>query len=106
MIQAVIVFLVRPVIQVGFFFFSETSNTGGWSFEDVTLCHVHNLPAISAGEKLYTIPDSRFIYLTNTGLYPMLFQCWYSVVDAGPTLKQHWMKYCEYWDELHTNLAI
>ena len=26
------------------------------------------------------------------GLHPMLFQCWSSVEDAGPTLKQHWVK--------------
>ena len=25
------------------------------------------------------------------GIYPMLFQCWASVFDAGQTLKQHWM---------------
>ena len=26
------------------------------------------------------------------GLLPMLFQCWPIVFDAGPTLKQHWVK--------------
>ena len=25
------------------------------------------------------------------GFHPMLFQCWASVVDGGPTLKQHWV---------------
>ena len=25
---------------------------------------------------------------------PMLFQCWSTVYDAGPTLKQHWIKFC------------
>ena len=25
------------------------------------------------------------------GIYPMLFQCWPTVFDAGPTLKQHWV---------------
>ena len=25
------------------------------------------------------------------GIHPMLFQCWPSVFDAGPTLKQHWV---------------
>ena len=25
------------------------------------------------------------------GVHPMLFQCWASVCDAGPTLKQHWV---------------
>ena len=25
------------------------------------------------------------------GIHPMLFQCWASVEDAGPTLKQHWV---------------
>ena len=24
--------------------------------------------------------------------YPMLVQCWVNVVDAGPTLNQHWVK--------------
>ena len=24
------------------------------------------------------------------GIRPMLFQCWASVEDGGPTLKQHW----------------
>ena len=25
------------------------------------------------------------------GIQPKLFQCWHTVFDAGPTLKQHWM---------------
>ena len=25
------------------------------------------------------------------GIHQMLFQCWASVEDGGPTLKQHWM---------------
>ena len=25
------------------------------------------------------------------GIHPMLFQCWASVEDGGPTLKQHWV---------------
>ena len=25
------------------------------------------------------------------GIQPMLIQCWSSVFDAGPTLKQHWL---------------
>ena len=25
------------------------------------------------------------------GIRPMLFQCWASVEDVGPTLKQHWV---------------
>ena len=25
------------------------------------------------------------------GIHPMLFQCWPTVFDAGPTLKQHWV---------------
>ena len=25
------------------------------------------------------------------GIYPMLLQCWATVEDGGPTLKQHWM---------------
>ena len=24
------------------------------------------------------------------GIHPMLFQCWASVEDGGPTLKRHW----------------
>ena len=28
----------------------------------------------------------------NTGIHSMLFQCWPIVFDAGPTLKQHWVK--------------
>ena len=29
-------------------------------------------------------------YLQTRGIHPMLFQCWSTVSDAGPTLKQHW----------------
>ena len=25
------------------------------------------------------------------GIHPILFQCWHTVFDAGPTLKQHWV---------------
>ena len=27
------------------------------------------------------------------GIDPKLFQCWHTIFDAGPTLKQHWVKY-------------
>ena len=30
-------------------------------------------------------------FQTYSSIYPMLFQCWPSVCDAGPTLKQHWV---------------
>ena len=26
------------------------------------------------------------------GVHPMLFQCWASIEDGGPTLKQHWVR--------------
>ena len=26
------------------------------------------------------------------GIHPILFQCWASVEDVGPTLKRHWVK--------------
>ena len=28
---------------------------------------------------------------TRQGIHPMLFQCWASVEDGGPTLNQHWV---------------
>ena len=28
---------------------------------------------------------------TSTSHWPMLFKCWPTVFDAGPTLKQHWV---------------
>ena len=32
------------------------------------------------------------VYTQQTrGIHPMLFQCWSSVEDDGPTLKQHWV---------------
>ena len=31
------------------------------------------------------------ILCANTGIHPMLFQCWCKVFDAGPSLKQHWV---------------
>ena len=30
---------------------------------------------------------------------PMLFQCWSSVADGGPTLKQHWVNVSCWWDD-------
>ena len=36
------------------------------------------------GITLYTTQQTR-------GIHPMLFQCWPTVFDAGPTLKQHWV---------------
>ena len=29
--------------------------------------------------------------MNNNKGYPMLFQCWANVFNAGPTLKQHWV---------------
>ena len=32
------------------------------------------------------------VYLAQTrGIHPMMFWCWTTVFDAGPTLKQHWV---------------
>ena len=40
--------------------------------------------APSAGSLCYTQQTG--------GIHPMLFQCWASVEDGGPTLIQHWVK--------------
>ena len=31
------------------------------------------------------------VYEATSDVYPMLFECWASVADAGPTFKQHWL---------------
>ena len=46
--------------------------------------------------KFIEYPSGKFIskrkpaYQTQ-GIHPMLFKCWSSVFDAGPTLKQNWL---------------
>ena len=37
--------------------------------------------------------DIKLIQQTR-GIEPMLFQCWSTVYDGGPTLKQHWLNVC------------
>ena len=70
-------------------------------------CAVHDCLRHNGGPKHYTL---SFIASINTiisppnkahdfcrssqqirDIHPMLFQCWPTVFDAGPTLKQHWV---------------
>ena len=32
-----------------------------------------------------------YLFQQTRGIHPMLFQCWASVEDGGPSLKQHWV---------------
>ena len=50
------------------------------------------LPAVNEREML-CITSSNYFWLTKQtrGIHSMLFQCWASVEDAGPTLKRHWV---------------
>ena len=36
-------------------------------------------------------PCFRLLSPQTRDIHPMLFQCWPTVLDAGPTLKQHWV---------------
>ena len=38
---------------------------------------------------MYTMSPSIGLPQQTRGIHPKLFQCWHTVVDAGPTLKQH-----------------
>ena len=37
-----------------------------------------------------SITGSLVYFAQIRGIQPMLFQCWLTVLDAGPSLKQHW----------------
>ena len=37
------------------------------------------------------LPSAELISQQTRGIHTMLFQCWSTVFDAGPTLKQHWV---------------
>ena len=67
---------------------SGTSPTTGVHFAMESFVPYHTLkkypPLLSAYNKLTLTQQARDID-------PVLFQCWASVADAGPTLKQHWV---------------
>ena len=38
-----------------------------------------------------SITGSVIYFAQTLAIQPMLFQCWHTVFDAGPSLKQHWV---------------
>ena len=66
-----------------------TTTLGPPSSQEYITCGLN----ISCG-KIYTDGESENDVNPSQqtrGIYSMLFQCWSSVEDGGPTLKQHWV---------------
>ena len=57
------------------------------------------------------LPQAKKYIPSNMSFKPMLVQCWAIVVNAGPTLNQHWIRVTCFWDvcvrkmELHNPAA-
>ena len=60
--------------------------------DSVSSNQVINIPAYNyqSDPNFYQVSSSEGVNSQQTrGIHPMLFKCWATVFDAGPTLKQH-----------------
>ena len=72
---------------------SSSNNIPGWGLSP--LLHSRAWYPLPSAARPLTVPVNQANVQQDEfpeNFDPMLFQCWASVCDAGPTLKQHWVR--------------